>query len=39
MSETDVEKAEVRNTFSTSVFTIESLENIPHLRQDSTTRC
>ena len=29
MTETGVDKAEVLNTFITSVFTIESLENIP----------
>ena len=29
MTETDVDKAEVPNTFFTSVFTLESLENIP----------
>ena len=29
MTETDVDKAGVLNTFFTSVFTLESLENIP----------
>ena len=29
MTETDVDKAGVLNTFITSVFTLESLENIP----------
>ena len=29
MTETDVDKAEVLDTFFTSVFTLESLENIP----------
>ena len=29
MTETDVDKAEVLNTLFTSVFTLESLENIP----------
>ena len=29
MTETDVDKAEVLNTYFTSVFTQESLENIP----------
>ena len=29
MTETDVDKAEVLNAFFTSVFTLESLENIP----------
>ena len=29
MTDTDVDKAEVLNSFFTSVFTLESLENIP----------
>ena len=38
MTETGVDNAKVLNTFFTCVFTLESIENIPILREDRTTQ-